>query len=336
MKTASGLAILKVSVPGFWLIYSTPYVFGYLSAGPLKGGRFLFGLFTVWACVACIAILNECTDRLEDSVNQPGRVRLAEAVGYQTLARFVGTLFVGGLFVLAYVTIEVGPEMGVVAAFGGLVGLFYSIGPRFKSRGLLAQLVIPVGVVVPFLFGWMFNGRSWQSVDPVIFLLYYVYFAFSNVKNLPDTRGDALIGLRTIFTRPGKRFIRLVFLSPYLVIAVLVSFGVVGPPYLWTLVLLPGALVLLLFVARARTLEEKTCVYQAGFLYAHAFLICVLLIYCPTGPGVLAAVLLFGGRLLVTALKLDRRLIQPDLSVSRTLVGMLAARSGDSQEIRGA
>ena len=69
---------------------------------------------------------------------------------------------------------------------------------------------------------------------------------------------------------------------------------------------------------------ERICVYQAGFLYAHAFLACLLLIYYPTWQGLVAATLLVGGRVLVTEFKLDRRLLQPDLSVSRTLLGLLA------------
>jgi 4-hydroxybenzoate polyprenyltransferase len=132
---ATWLDLLRISVPGFWLIYATPYVFAFLAAGEFRAAPFAAGLLVVWACVACIAILNEVTDRVEDRVNQPVHAARAEAFGYDRLLAVVRVLVGVGALVLVAVTVLAGPLLGLVCAVGGGVGLLYSVGPRFKRRG---------------------------------------------------------------------------------------------------------------------------------------------------------------------------------------------------------
>jgi 4-hydroxybenzoate polyprenyltransferase len=177
--------------------------------------------------------------------------------------------------------------------------------------------VIPLGVVVPYLFGWRLNGGAWSAVSPVVALLYFGYWAFSNVKNLPDMRGDRRIGLRSIFAR-GKRVVRLLFASPYLLIGGLVAAGLLPAKFLWSMLTVPGAVLLFLLVARSRTPLERNAVYQVGFLYAHAFLTVLLLADHPSAAGFAAGLVLVGGRVLVTAMRLDRRMFPTDPPVART------------------
>jgi 4-hydroxybenzoate polyprenyltransferase len=320
-------ALLKISKPTFWLIWATPFIYAYLgSAHTYDWPIFLANVAAICILEAAVCLHNEYVDRPEDIINQPNRVKLADLVGYRTIKRLFLAGYAIGLVYLVLNTVFVNFVLGPIAIAAGFLMLFYNYWIRFKRIPYVAEVVIGAVVFIDFLAGWVMGGRSVLSVPPVAYLLTYYFFAIAVIKDLPDAAGDAAVGSKTLYSISSKRKRQIlssaIYLSPYLLIAAVVSAGVVPPDYLLTFLLLPFAMFLIYLAERARSLHEFISVYHLGFFYCQIFFVVLLSLFFPSPIAYGVGVALVALRTLLVVCKLDPRLNEPGLSIAREIASL--------------
>ncbi|MEV7796653.1 UbiA family prenyltransferase [Streptomyces sp. NPDC087512] len=145
---------------------------------------------------------NAVTDLVEDGKNVPGRLKLVETAGVQTLQRIV----YAGLGVMLALSLMISFAQSLLWIFSAFLVLGYS-SPRLRLKGrpIIGMAVFSMAVTEPYIAGALL-GESWWEIpqydshQPVVLgvFLFCWYFAKGIMKNVPDYEGDKAAGLRTI------------------------------------------------------------------------------------------------------------------------------------------
>lgn len=319
------LAIAKISKVTFWFIWLTPFVFGYVaSAGGSARDLGWFAGVCAGVCLvdAACNVHNELVDREEDAVNQPNRTRLLASVDERVLWALVAFGYTYAFTGLVAIALAVNLTVAAFILATAVVALLYNAGPRLKRRPILAELAIGWATFAAFSFGWAFHRQVGDLPAVAVALTYFVTVT-ACLKDLPDARGDELVGARRLVNvgrqRVRRAVVAFIYLSPYAVFAGLVAAGLLPARMLAVAVLLPVAAWLGVLADRGGPLTTMITAYHLGFLYIHAVSLLLFVLYVASGGAVVAASILLAGRMAVLALGLDPRLVEPDFSWSRSL-----------------
>ncbi|WP_386389711.1 UbiA family prenyltransferase [Streptomyces palmae] len=195
-------AIVELLRPRTLLVTPLSYCVGVAVADHSLDLVVLLGVvFHVLAPLAANAH-NAVTDLVEDGKNVPGRLKLVETAGEQTLTRIVYI----SLGIMLLLSLAISLAMSIIWVFSVFLVLGYS-SPRFRLKGLpvTGMAVFAMAVTEPFIAGSLL-GDSWGTVphydgyQPIALgaFLFFWYFAKGIMKNVPDYAGDKAAGLRTI------------------------------------------------------------------------------------------------------------------------------------------
>ena len=324
------LALLKITKVPFWFIWITPIAFGFLASAqgtsPRHLGWFVAALLGTCLLEAVNCVHNELVDQPEDRVNQPNRGALIVSVGEPVLWRIVRLGYQSCLLGVVLIALVVGPTVAAVMLLGALIAPLYNWGPRFKRRPGWAELAIGWAVFAGYLWGWAWN-RPPAQVSPVVWILAYFFGVTAFMKDLPDVRGDEAVRAAGIFSirRAQLRRALLLFIavSPYALVVLLVTAGVVPTRLLLLLVLVPAGLLLPVAGERARSPGAMIVAYEVAFTYVHLFLLALFLLDTPTRAAGLCAFGLFTCRVLALRWRLAPRFVEPGFSWRRSLAELL-------------
>ena len=316
------LAILKMAKVTFWFIWVTPLIFGYIASADARGSAqdlIWFVLVVLGVCfvesINCIH--NELMDQEEDAANQPRRATLLASVGEGPLWLLVFVGYAVVLIGIVPIVVFVGLEQAALIAAASIAPVLYNAGPRLKRRAVLAEVDIAWAVFFTYLTGWSFN-QPIGEVPAIICLLTFFFGITSFLKDIPDIRGDELVGAGGLFSikRDNMRKVAtaFVYVSPFALVAALVVAGELPDRMLWLLALLPLAVWLMVLGERVASLGTLIVAYESSFLYVHVFFLAMFLLYTPTIAAAIAAGVLFALRILVLYLGLAPRFVEPDFN----------------------
>ncbi len=271
------------------------------------------GLAVAGLVTAATNVVNAFADRKEDSVNQPSRVFWIEQIGLP--GTITSLLVLYGMAIAA--SILLGPLFMLVLAVGIFNSIFYSVRPlRFKARPLASLVSFSGAVGLAFLSGLSVTG-SINLLNPVFLLLTYFMFTYGTVKNLPDYSGDKKAGTRTSATifhslANAVRFSGVILFTPYVLLAILVATGSLGPIYLADLGM--GLIFALIFfqMLKARSSQELEKTHTFGFFYAISFILFTLVLASPTLSSIIVILSAYLWTLLVSRVSLDSRVENRD------------------------
>jgi 4-hydroxybenzoate polyprenyltransferase len=325
------LAIAKVSKVTFWFIWATPLIFGYIASADSRGSPQDLVWFALVAGGVCFVesincIHNELMDQEEDAANQPRRGTLIASVGEGPLWLIVVAGYAIAVAGIVPIAVFVGMDVAALIAGACLAPLLYNTGPRLKRRPVLAEFAIGWAAYCTYLTGWAFNEPI-TDVPAVIWLFTYFFAVTSFLKDLPDVRGDELVGASGVFSirRAALRKAALVFIyvSPYALAVALVAAGALPERMLILCALLPVALWLMVAGDRVSSLPTMIAAYEFVFLYVHVFFLTMFVLCTPTAAAAIAAAVLFAARTVVLYLGLAPRFVEPDFDWSRSFRALI-------------
>ena len=301
------LSFLRLARPRTWYFAASMWAVAYLSTGAWRWPLLLAGIVICMLMTGATNLINAITDRREDRHNLPQRTLLIEHVGLPRLRVLTAACYVVPLLLSLALTPLVHTA---VCLAGAAVSVSYSWGLRLKARPVSSLASLSTVVVFPFLAGWSM-ARPLGDVSPLVLVFGISFFAYANMKNLPDESGDRAAGVRTLFTvlsrGRGERLLLALLLIPYLVLAGLIAAGRVEPRLLLLLGFLPVPFLLVLDVRRSRTVAEKERVHAWAYLYQMVFLTAGLLLYEPTLIAALVLATLASCSLTFESLGVDSR-----------------------------
>lgn len=324
------LACLKISKVTFWFIWITPIIFGYLASanvgGPNHPALFVYAILGTCFLEAINCMHNELVDQVEDRANQPSRALLLQAIGEARLRKIVISGYIICLVGLVPLAVFVGPLVVVLMLTGAIAAPLYNWGPRLKRRPGLAEVAIGWAVFFGYLWGWTWN-QPLQTVSPVVWVVTYFFAITSLMKDLPDASGDELVGAASIFSIPRKRLrltlLFFIYLSPYVLVMLLVLTGVLPPKFSALAGLVIPGLIVLYLGERVNSLETIIVAYELAFLYVHVFFLALFIIDTSTNAAIIIGILLFVLRGASVYFRLAPRFAEERFSWTRAL-GSLA------------
>ncbi len=153
--------------------------------------------------------LNVIADHTEDSINERGALKLSKP-GVLVLCSLLFALFIG-----VYTNIG-GAPFGAAALIMSIASVWYSFprGHRLKNVFLLKNIVPSLCwaftlLALFYLAGGMYF-YTFMQVVPGFVPFFLLFFAFEIMWDLPDRKGDAESGVRTLPTMIGFRASRYV------------------------------------------------------------------------------------------------------------------------------
>lgn len=275
--------VFRLSRPRTWIFAASSFLLGYTLAGGSLLSQIGLGLGIAALVTAATNIVNAYADRREDGVNQPSRLFWIGQIGPSgTIATSV--LLYGSAIALS---VFLGPLFILILAIGIFNSIFYSTPPlRFKTKPLPSLISFSGAVGLAFLSGASVLG-SVNLLDPVFLLVTYFMLTYGTVKNLPDYSGDKKVGTRTSATifasmRSAVRFSGILLSTPYILLVILVTTGLLAPIYLADL----GMLVILAMIfskmRKAKSSQELEHDHTFGFFYAISFLLLTFILASTT------------------------------------------------------
>lgn len=312
------VALLKLSRPRTWSFAVSMFVGAYLSTGVYTLDKILVGAAIVALVTALTNLFNAYTDQEEDSVNLPNRQPMLEAIAFRRLKLWITAGYIIAVCVAAYL----GPLFTLVVVIAVVDSILYSWGLRLKAHPVFSLVAFSGAVVLPFVAGWV-TSRSIVEISPLVIVLGYFFFAYGNIKNLPDIPGDRQAGLRTLFTiytfDKSVKVVSAVLLSPYVLLCGFIMASLLGIKYVTCFLFMPVVTYIIYRAVTARTREEKEATHALGYFYQLTFFLVALILYEPSPIMIGAAVMLLAISATADYYKVDSR--PYDLRLS-TLLGL--------------
>jgi 4-hydroxybenzoate polyprenyltransferase len=301
-----GLLLLKLARPRTWCFIVTMFVFGYASSGDIDPLVLTLGIVIFSVMTAVSNLFNAWTGQVEDRINLPHRQVWLDRIGASwTKATIVACYLV--LFTLPWL---VSPIFAFIVGLGALMSVIYSWGPNLKAHPILSLVAFSTGVLVPFIAGWMIN-RDFASLNPIVWVIAYFFFAYGTLKNLPDVEGDRAAGVTTVFTMfdrdTAAKVCFALLLSPYVALVAMMLAGVLDARFVLALVFSPVVPLLITKTLRARSQEEKESTHALGYFYQLFFFLMILLLYSANTVTILATAVVAAVAILADWLKIDSR-----------------------------
>ncbi|MGQ9674452.1 MAG: UbiA family prenyltransferase [Chloroflexota bacterium] len=300
------VAILVLSRPRTWSFAVSMFLGAYLSTGAISWGKLLIGAATVAAVTGLTNLFNAYTDQREDMVNLPNRQPMLEAIAFPRLRLWIPAGYVIAICLGAFL----GLKFTVVVFVAVADSILYSWGLRFKAHPLLSLVAFSGAVVLPFVAGWVVE-RSILEISPLVLVLGYFFFAYGNIKNLPDIPGDRQAGLRTMFTIYSfDKSIKLVsgmLLSPYLLLCALIVAGALETKYAPCFLFMPVVCYIIYRTMVAQTREEKEATHALGYFYQLLFFLVALNLYVTHAAMLAGSIVLLVFSITADYFKIDSR-----------------------------
>jgi geranylgeranylglycerol-phosphate geranylgeranyltransferase len=223
-------AYWEMSRPGTPVVAMALTVTGATLGGPRYPAAIL--AMAAPACVVGAANLyNDRCDQATDVVNRPDRPLPAGTVGGNSVDRIVmGTAVVG-----VASTVPLGTAATAAAGMLLAVALAYSL--MLRRTAIAGPVAVAVLFAVPVLYGGWFASSGvqpahWVAAGQVALFV----FARETLKSIPDVKGDAAVGYRTLATELGEatalRIFRLAAAASVVVTLLPFALGSQGPRYL--------------------------------------------------------------------------------------------------------
>ncbi len=163
------------------------------------------GLFLVWlgAAFGASFLLNQITDRKEDSLNEKLLPRWGDLISNRKIYFELGLLIV----IIIIGAVLAGPELsGLLALFFLIAGVFYNFQPlRLKERPILGIASCAIGIWICFLIGARVVNVSYSIAILHGFPYAAAGVAVSLLTHIPDLRGDLKAKMRTFPAVYGKQ-----------------------------------------------------------------------------------------------------------------------------------
>lgn len=197
--------------------------------------KVVYVTFTLALCQAVGQVVNQATGVEEDRINKPyrpipsGRVSVEEAYGVAFL------LTLAALWRGFTVKVTFGFWITLVLFFA----LFYNLKPVEARRRVWVNLLwmsISRGLL-PFVVVWSAYRSPFELKPWLLGSIAFLWvFAFQPTKDIPDVRGDAIYGIRTLPVVYGvgwtETFIKYTSLLPFVPLVVYVWRGILPSTYL--------------------------------------------------------------------------------------------------------
>lgn len=175
----------------------------------IDGLRLLAALLIIGLWYINAAGINDLADYEIDTINLANHKERPLVNGQsdkRSLMLVITATFVLQIVLLAFLG-AAAVALGVLML---LLNLQYSFKPlRFSYRGVIAQLLLPLGYVVyPLLLGRIVTGAAWSWLYSVILLALYLQFvARVMLKDFRDVEGDKKYGKLTFLLRHNPSFV---------------------------------------------------------------------------------------------------------------------------------
>ena len=303
---AKAMAWLKLARPRTWSFAISMFVFGYASTGQISVWNMVLGILVCSVLIGTTNVFNAWTDRREDAINLPHRARLIATLGESTLR----TSFALGYLLAFGAALLVGPAYAAVVSLAILDSILYSWGLRLKASASLSLLSFSLVVALSFMSGWVINEPV-GTLSPLLILLTYFFLAYGTIKNFPDASGDRAAGVKTIYSlfceRKAILIASMLLFSPYLLLAAMLTAGLLAPKYLACYLFVPVLCLMVRKKLRDKSVAEREATHVLGFFYQMSLFLVTLSVYYPTPGTLLAAILLFFLCALSDYYKIDSR-----------------------------
>jgi 4-hydroxybenzoate polyprenyltransferase len=285
--------VLKLSRPRYLALTIPPFLVGGLAAPQLNETYLGVGAMALVVLRAISSIGNCLTDRIEDKVDHPVRVRLCEHVGYHRLERLVQFLVLVYLALLTWMAVSLHIHILALILWVGflLIKLAYSFGPRLKPKRFSATVLLGGVSGGMLLLGWL-GGGAHDLLTPIFagVLMWAMGLSLLGSKDAPNVEGDAVIGYRSVYrdlmegSSPLGRAL-FVVTRPYILALLLAPLSaVVGGPglrFAWCLAAYPAAIGFATILVNADSFSGRSIVREAGYVYWIIFMDVVLLAVLP-------------------------------------------------------
>jgi 4-hydroxybenzoate polyprenyltransferase len=310
--------LFRLSGPRTWVFPSFSFILGYAVAGGGQLPQIAIGIAVASLVTAATNIVNAYADRKEDATNQPQRLFWLGQIGSRQITASLVVLYSSAIALGIYL----GSFFTLVLCFGILNSIFYSLPPfRFKAKPFASLASFSGALGLPFLGGLTVRG-SFDLLNPMLWLLTWFMFTYGTVKNLPDYFGDMKAGIRTSATifknvRRAVLFSVTLLSTPFILLAVLVSLGLLGPIYLVDLVLVPLLAFIGMEMLRAKDAAGLEKAHTLGFFYAISFLLFTLVLTSPTIQSLVMVFVAYAWTLIVAKVSAHSRVESRDWEKQR-------------------
>jgi len=297
-----------MSRPRTWAFAISGFLLAYLRYGGSVSWLIIPGIATTVLVSGATNLVNAYSDMEEDSLNQPLRASWVSELGRRNVLASSMLFYAFAILM----SLPLGCAFTAISLVAILDSLAYSLPPlRLKARIIPGLLCFSGAVGIAFLGGGIAAGR-FDLLDPVLWLVTFFMFAYGAVKNLPDYPGDRLAGIRTtatIFNSVGDAAAAtlMLLISPYLLLAALVSTGNLPQIFLTNLFMVPIPAWICIRSSRAKDTARLERLHTIGFVYATAFLNFNLLLCVPSMVAMVSVAAVYVYLSLVGILAIDSR-----------------------------
>jgi len=307
-KRRAALLILNMSRPRTWVFAISGFLLAYLRYGGLVSWLIIPGIATTVLVSGATNLVNAYSDREEDALNQPLRASWVSELGRGNV--LTSSMLFYAVAILT--SLSLGYAFTAISVVAILDSLAYSLPPlRLKARIIPGLLSFSGAVGIAFLGGGIAAGR-FDPLDPIFWLVTFFMLAYGAVKNLPDYPGDRLAGIRTtatVFNSIGDAATAtlVLLISPYLLLAALVSTGNLPQIFLTNLFLVPIPTWICIRSSRAKDTASLERLHTIGFVYATAFLNFNFLLCVPSMVAIASVGAVYAYLSMVGVLAIDSR-----------------------------
>jgi UbiA prenyltransferase family len=265
---------LALEIPAFTV--------GFLSSGSHSYTYLALGYVAIVLFLLVTSYSNTLSDRAEDAIDYPERTLLAQLVGYDKIR--YATITAIALYPVVMIFMIWPGHMRPYWVAGWLLVLTltasYSFGIKLKTKRLVSPIVTG-GTAAGFLLlgyvGTSVAGHNSEMLASFVLLWEFgVCLYWVGYKDLANIAGDTAIGFRSTYwsiisgRHPAARAVFLLA-SPYALLIILVTVGLLRPFALIALLLIPVCVSFAIALAKGRGPSEGIAIRDLGNVYWQLF-----------------------------------------------------------------